>query len=324
MKKSLIALAALAAVSAASAQSTVTLYGVVDGGYAYNGTNTTFVGKGVTSTPRIGFKGEEDLGGGLKALFVVETGLNSGKETATSIGDRGAFVGLAGSFGTVTMGSSQLNPSYYASAATNAVGADNYGQIKYAAGTPRNDNSVIYMSPKLFGGLVLRGAMVQKADNGNSAASDISAIYVNGPLTLAASAADNGFDKGTHVGAAYNFGMFTVFASAIESAGSAGKNRVADSTTTVGGALVTVPGSAAVAPTASFKYTNVGISAPVGAALVLSADYEQAKNQALNTDINTYMMSAKYSLSKRTTLTAYTKKAEKADTTFGFGVRHTF
>ena len=85
MKKSLIALAALAAVGAASAQSSVTLYGVVDVGYGSHIT-TTRDGSGTIRTRgvmdggqagnRIGFRGVEDLGGGLKANFVVEQGIS--------------------------------------------------------------------------------------------------------------------------------------------------------------------------------------------------------------------------------------------------------
>ena len=88
MKKSLIALAALAAVGAASAQSSVTLYGLVDIGYGSQvteqrptatGTATlrsSGVMDGANAGNRIGFRGVEDLGGGLKATFVVEQGIN--------------------------------------------------------------------------------------------------------------------------------------------------------------------------------------------------------------------------------------------------------
>ena len=85
MKKSLIALAALAAVSAASAQSSVTLYGVVDIGYGAQKTQSrdgtyssrsSGVMDGANAGNRIGFRGTEDLGGGLKANFVVEQGIS--------------------------------------------------------------------------------------------------------------------------------------------------------------------------------------------------------------------------------------------------------
>ncbi len=85
MKKSLIALAALAAVGAASAQSSVTLYGILDIGYGSQKTETrngtgaiksSGVMDGANAGNRIGFRGTEDLGGGLKANFVIEQGIS--------------------------------------------------------------------------------------------------------------------------------------------------------------------------------------------------------------------------------------------------------
>ncbi len=85
MKKSLIAVAALAAVSAASAQSSVTLYGLVDIGYASSKTETRDgsatlksrgLNEGSNAGNRIGFRGTEDLGGGLKANFVIEQAIS--------------------------------------------------------------------------------------------------------------------------------------------------------------------------------------------------------------------------------------------------------
>jgi predicted porin len=308
------------------------LYGSIDGGYTNKqdkvGVSNTMFGSAISKSNRIGFRGTEDLGGGLKALFVLETGFNSGKETPSSIGDRGAFLGLAGGFGTVTLGSSQLTPSFYAGAAVNPTGSDNFGLLNYAI-TTRFDNSVNYQSPAFFGGLVLRGAMIQKADNAKSAASDISAIYTNGGLTLAASAGDNGFDKGTMIGGAYNFGMFEVFARATETAatrGSTGAAAVSATSTTVG-----TLGTLSVLPTNSVKYTNIGVSVPVTTAIVLAADFEQREDQVTNFKGDTLVASARYMLSKRTAVTAYVKKADQPvgtlandSTEFGFGVGHTF
>jgi predicted porin len=55
-------------------------------------------------------------------------------------------------------------------------------------------------------------------------------------------------------------------------------------------------------------------------ALTLQADYRMVKD----TDVNTYVLSAQYALSKRSNLTAYTSKADNADAKVGFGIRHTF
>jgi len=303
MKKTLIALAAIAATSA-FAQSTVTMYGVVDAGFTNAASTTKFTGTGINGTPRLGFKGEEDLGGGLKAVFQVETGLNSGKEAATTIGDRGAFAGVAGAFGTVTLGSSILSPSFFARAATEASATNNYSIAKYAGAT-RLDNSVNYTSPA-WNGLTARASLVMKDDNGTTgnAASDISVVYAQGALTLAASASDNGFDKGTFVGASYNLGMATLYANYVDTA------------------AVALTNAGATAAAAAAEYTSFGVSAPVGAAVILQADFRQTKDA--NPSANQYVLSAQYLLSKRTSLTGYTSKVEGVDSVFGAGIRHNF
>ena len=155
MKKSLIALAAFAAVGAASAQSSVTLYGVLDATYnnlsATNAASQSRVtGNGSNQSSRIGFRGVEDLGGGLKANFVLEAGINvdngtgaaspgnstvAGQNLLTGTGNnaaanpieanpvssngglqgltfnRRATVGLQGAFGEVRLGR-DLTPSF--------------------------------------------------------------------------------------------------------------------------------------------------------------------------------------------------------------------
>src|SRR6476660_8602417 len=78
MKKTLIALAALAAAGAASAQSSVTMFGIVDMAYTYSkadnaGHNSILRSDGYNSS-RLGFRGTEDLGGGLNASFWLEIG----------------------------------------------------------------------------------------------------------------------------------------------------------------------------------------------------------------------------------------------------------
>jgi len=112
MKKSLFAVAAVTAFAgAAQAQSSVTVYGLIDYGYqgaqqrnatgtagttVLNQNTTGFSGNG-ESTSRIGFKGNEDLGGGASAFFTVEAALNTdqgGVFSSSSTGNRQMFVGL--------------------------------------------------------------------------------------------------------------------------------------------------------------------------------------------------------------------------------------
>ena len=155
MKKSLIALAALAAVSAASAQSSVTLYGVVDIGYGAQKTQsrdgtTSVRSSGLMESAnagnRIGFRGTEDLGGGLKANFVIEQGISptSGNlftQRASTAGQQGsnqypttssAIAGSSSAF------SPSTNRQSYLGLASDSVGTVNIGYqytIGYELGT---------------------------------------------------------------------------------------------------------------------------------------------------------------------------------------------
>jgi predicted porin len=168
MKKSLFAVAALTAIAgAAQAQSSVTVYGILDVGYV--GENTKFQGPVVTSstsvatpnlpavankaglasqtgnqfgagaqqTNRIGFKGNEDLGGGASAFFTVELGLTPNSEQAINTGatqNRQTFVGLKkNGIGAASIGT-QYTPVHTAVGATDA-GQQNQmmGDVIYGA-----------------------------------------------------------------------------------------------------------------------------------------------------------------------------------------------
>src|SRR5687768_6298149 len=87
MKKSLIALAVMAAAGAASAQSSVTLFGIVDATLAW-GRGTVadrfqLTNSGYNSS-RLGFRGTEDLGGGMSASFWLEAGVNNDNGTGAA------------------------------------------------------------------------------------------------------------------------------------------------------------------------------------------------------------------------------------------------
>ncbi|MBO9686965.1 porin [Roseateles chitosanitabidus] len=110
MKKSLVALAVLAGFAgAASAQSSVTLFGVIDVAARYtkaHGQDTKQLAKDGSSSSRIGVRGVEDLGGGLKAGFWLEGALSADTGTADSsrFWGRRASVSLMGDFGEVRLG----------------------------------------------------------------------------------------------------------------------------------------------------------------------------------------------------------------------------
>ena len=163
MKKTLLALAAIAASSAAFAQSSVSLYGVVDASLeSVKGDDTvTRVSSDNLASSRLGFKGTEDLGGGLKANFVLEsnmkmdTGANGGG--STRFFDRAAWVGVAGGFGELRVGRQDSSIGLLAGNSS-ILGAQAYDDLKIAKtfsadGYRRTDNAITYVLPKLVDGL---------------------------------------------------------------------------------------------------------------------------------------------------------------------------
>ena len=213
MKKSLIALAVLAASGAAMAQSSVTLYGVADAAVTYvNGLdNWTGLSSGANKTSRLGFRGVEDLGGGLKANFVLEGGFNldtgDGKSGgATDSGfqfKRQSTVGLAGNFGEVRLGR-ELTAAYNATARYDVFGNvgiahsqlwDDDGKnratrtfddrYRYTTNS-RVSNAITYVSPDFSGFKVAAnygfGEIAGKNSDGRYFGGGLT--YDNGPLSL--------------------------------------------------------------------------------------------------------------------------------------------
>ncbi|HCZ14237.1 MAG TPA: porin [Candidatus Accumulibacter sp.] len=174
MQKKLIALAVAGLASGtALAQSNVTIYGVVDAGYIYSsgsagkrmGTNTfSGIASGIAAGNRLGFKGEEALGNGLKAVFTLEYGLDIDTNQGIGTGGLNArqqFVGLASDkLGTVALGR-QYAPGFNASARNDALDATDMAiqsSLSALSGmtiTPnspaRFDNAVTYTSNNYSG-----------------------------------------------------------------------------------------------------------------------------------------------------------------------------
>lgn len=167
MKKSLIALAVLAAAAgAASAQSSVTVFGIVDVGVRQvdnGGVKQSQVSTDGANSSRLGFRGVEDLGGGLKAGFWLESALNADTGTTNSSGKfwhRRATVSLADDrLGEIRLGR-DLTPTWNAFADFDAFGTNGVGDASttYAAlggidTRVRADNLVSYFLPATLGGV---------------------------------------------------------------------------------------------------------------------------------------------------------------------------
>ncbi|MBU9511677.1 porin [Burkholderia multivorans] len=214
MKKTLIAGASVAALFApvAHAQSAVTLYGLIDAGIAYtnnaNGASLWRMTSGPINGSRIGFRGTEDLGGGLKALFVLENGFNANNGALGQDGKlfgRHAYVGLAhDAYGTLTLGR-QYDTMVDFVAPLSATAGD-FGDAGFAHPfdsdnlnhSLRINNAVKYTSPTVAG--VKVGAMYafSNATNfGANRAYSAAVSYTNGPLKLAGAYLQMNGTKGT-------------------------------------------------------------------------------------------------------------------------------
>ena len=168
MKKSLLALAAMGAFAgAAQAQSSVTVYGILDIGYVGGNerfasgsavTKQTFntIGNGAETTGRIGFRGTEDLGGGTRAFFTVETQLQPNSATFSSLQTRTAIVGLGQKgLGQVAIGTQNT-------VVTDAISPTITGQFNFIVGSVIFPN---YTGPTSLGGT---GTATTGNANGNT------------------------------------------------------------------------------------------------------------------------------------------------------------
>ncbi len=203
MKKSLIAIAALAATTGAFAQSSVTLYGRLDLGMSSNKnvSNAGGVGtldatskkfslagaQGVRTGGRLGVRGTEDLGGGLKASFNIETNVSPDSSTSTFGTTRQGNLSLEGGFGTLTIGTfdNAFDDVRGYSASTGGVAGGDFLFINTGAAIDaRSQNSLGYRSPA-FGGFYVRANIVnEKVSTASKTTGFIGAVgYDNGPLS---------------------------------------------------------------------------------------------------------------------------------------------
>lgn len=235
MKKTLVALAALAA-TAAYAQSTVTIYGTFDPSitsvsksYA-NGTSATQTGvkQGQQGTEQVTFKGEEDLGGGMKALFLYELDFSSSAAGTPAAGE--IYAGLSGGFGSIKLGTPNT-PTLTVQSTRSPFGTKTGGRADvyqanatsalrtlYGTSQTRTAGSIVYASPSFSGfsaGVSYTpGASVDTVApvTASGDVSDIGLFYANGPLSAAVavytkgSTSTLGAETQGSANVSYNFG----------------------------------------------------------------------------------------------------------------------
>ena len=338
----LVAVAAMAAVTGAMAQATI--YGNID--QAITKSTTTVAGKQTASSTGmssyqmgsslIGFKGEEDLGSGLKASFLHEAGV--GTETDGSVFTRQAFVGLSGGFGAVRAG------KQYSMAFFNLIGSDPFGatggsgalyvgnvlvgnQGKAVVSPLRQDNAIQYEAPTFVPGVrigltkVLAGS--DTGDGSKPKAADSTGyalLYTSGPLNAgftsdsikAQSVAGTGFTA-----APTSTTKLTTFAAQYD----------------LGMAKVTYSDGKIMNNGRGTKASMTGISVPMGAAtLMLTSSTGKMNTTTGDTTLKGMQYGANYALSKRTVAylhinnsTATTARNVATKTNgYGLGIHHSF
>jgi predicted porin len=341
MKKSLIALAVLAASGAAMAQSSVTLYGIADvwvGNVSIDDGTTdesyTQMVSGGVSTSRWGMKGSEDLGGGLKANFQLESGVDLDTGVSSGFG-RAANVGFSGGFGAVKLGlaatafddaqarsvamfDSDLSPvNGFTFNDGTASGFKHAGAVfKSVQYSPtKAGNQIHYQAPTMGG---FSGAISYALDEGAAAGKEVTAFnltYSGGPigaeLAYQNESTDGKADDVTflRLGATYNFGVATA------------KFQYGK---------VDNFGNVANAETTEYA---IGVDVPLSPALTLAAGYAASEDDGVNgEERDGFGIAVAYSLSKRTTvyggvksMTYDSKVAADTDVTaYAVGIRHTF
>ncbi|WP_311222708.1 MULTISPECIES: porin [unclassified Acidovorax] len=340
MKKTLIALgAAMLCGASAHAQSSVTLTGLTDAfvgsmKMAGDANRRSVVDSGGMTTSWFGFKGTEDLGGGLKANFQltsfikVDTG-TQGRFANDSFFSRDANVSLSGDFGSVMLGR-WMAPNFLPSVVGNPFGdsfvlsplmlhkdVPLFNGSGWRAMTPSDtgwSNQVVYSTPK-FGGLSANIQYQFGEQPGQGGKNNVGAnfFYFGGPLTL------TGFYENADIAnpvnallpnnhkywmllGAYDFGMVKPFLSY-------GEKKISDAADTKG------------------KTMQVGASAPIGNGKLLA---EWVKTEWSTPDVNrkTFSIGYDYFLSKRTDVYAVLMNDkitnQRSGNSAGVGVRHRF
>ena len=327
MKKSIVALAVLGAFAgAASAQSSVTIYGLLDMSVAKSNGGTSPnagapAGKAWTvqqsAGSRLGFRGNEDLGGGLSAQFQIEHRFNpdtGAQSNAAAFWQGRSYVQLTSAgTGSVYLGR-DYSPAFWPAVKSDPFGWDGVGQVGANAwagylnadGGVRPQNTVGVKSAN-FGGLTVQGAVGLSESTGNGRNNGFNVEYSGGPLyaALGYEKISKGFFDGrgvTNVALHYDLGVAKILGYYASAKIGAGGNT-------------------------SSKMFSIGALAPVGPGNV-KAVYYRVDPAGANNNLSKFGLGYDYALSKRTGLYA-DLGLSKADgltrnNAYSFGVKHTF
>lgn len=349
MQKKLIALA-IAGFASTAAMAQVTVYGRIDTSYmnletdstnAAGATSTTEVtstafGQGALTTSRLGFMASEDLGDGLTAKANLELGVantatvggDTGTDTAAPFTTRLANVGLAGSFGEVTLGRQNVLVDLVwqggnVGGSNNAIGTAYSDGIKF--NNSRSSELITYSSPN-FSGLKFG---LQYGDGETDTAGSVAEHKETGLAVMFTTGALNvnvGYNKEEQttanvvtsepeqlvVSGSYDFGVVKAY-------------------------VVVAQGEDTPAGIDSREAVEVGVKVPLGKVTLLGSYYQGETDNVnpatIDKDLTGMQLGALYSFSKRTTAYFLFGMNEVEDQTglvnvekqqYALGLRHDF
>jgi len=311
MKKHLIAAAVAAAVVAPAAMAqNVSIYGVLDTSYgsSSNTSNGTVaaVNSDVLYSSRLGFRGTEDLGGGMKARFIYESGIATDRQgTANTIidGRRGVGVYVSGGFGEIGFDGRVGN-------SLNTINSGVTNITNFAANdSTRLSNRVVYTTPTMSGltGSVgySTNATTQEtaATKDDATAAEVSVNFVTGKLRVLAAYSKRdvlttGDIKDTGILASYDFGVAQATLRYLDTKGSGTSSATHN------------------------KHTGLDVDVPLGNGLKLGLGYVNFDLKGNNVDATRYTAQLIKALSKRTNVyAAYARADNDSNASFtAFGV----
>lgn len=351
----LMAATLAASFGTAVAQTNVTLYGIVDMGLVAErgGVNgaVTKLSSGIASVSRFGLRGVEDLGGGLSAVFTLESGVKADTGEQDSAGvlfQRQSWMGLRSKqYGALTFGR-QYTPFYSTFANVADPFATSYAGtarnlFPVSGATTRANNSVMYATPEVhgFSADVLLGLGEQAGSSVAGRQASYSLSYRNGPLLVRAGRLDRNSDvaggaqhdsgSNTILAANYEFGFLKAYA-AVETDKGYNVGTLPNTANPYGGVPPT--------PSTDAREIMFGFTMPLGAGSLIVSHIDKNDRTRYNQDARQNAVAYVHPLSPRTSVyTAYAKINNKngagytvgnngevgtGDSAFNLGLRHTF
>ncbi|SFM43967.1 Outer membrane protein (porin) [Ectothiorhodospira mobilis] len=247
MKKTVLAFAVAAAVAAPAAMADTTLYGRMNLSLDFVDNDADSSHQLASNSSRLGVRGSEELGMGLKGIYQIEAGLYSSdadtdgdgvNDESQTFGNsdltaRNTYLGLAGGFGELRLG--KHDSAYKTATLPLNFFADTLGDMHHIAGQfdgadfsfyNRDDNTIVYMSPNLDGMRFLANYTTDKdddtpdADANDRNAMSLAGTFEQGPMYLAVAyqqqneynTARDADATGWKVGGTYDLGGFTLAA----------------------------------------------------------------------------------------------------------------